>query len=100
MWQQPTKEHQRTPGSPLPTTRVDFQKSKSKSWSKMLRNTKTKTRKLEEKSRLRMDSKVTAWTWNTQSMTKNSKTRSTNKIRESSWAKSQTLKDGFHQIKM
>lgn len=48
----------------------------------MLKNTKSKTRKLEEKFRLRMDFKATASMLNMQLMMRNSKERSAKKTRE------------------
>lgn len=100
MSQPPTREHQRMLESQLPTTRADFQKMKLKSLSRMLKNTKTKTKKLEEKLKPKTVLKATAWMSNTQSTMKSSKERSAKKKKELFWARFQNFKDGFHLILM
>lgn len=54
MWLPQIKAHQKTQELQLQTIREDCQNKKSRNLSKMLRNSKSKTRKLEEKLRPRM----------------------------------------------
>jgi len=48
------REHLRARKSPLPTIKVDFQKNKSKIWSRKPKNSRIKMRKSERELKLRM----------------------------------------------
>lgn len=64
------------------TIKEDFQKNKQKSLLKMLKNTKIKTKKLEEKLKLRMDFKAIVLMLSMLLMMKNSKEKLANKIKD------------------
>lgn len=76
------KAHQRMLKSPSPITKEDYQKKKLKNWLKMLKNTKSKTRKLEKKSKLKMAWKAIVSMLSMLSMTRNSKERLLKRTRE------------------